>query len=107
VLLPRGGIPPIARRRSRLALTLAEREDISRGIACGSSIRRRSSGLLTRTFSEKSWNRRQKQNKEERVFSKPRPLGRTPVVNCRLESISSAIPTMSTRTLPAGLRISN
>jgi hypothetical protein len=27
LLLPRGGIPPIARRRSRLALTLAERED--------------------------------------------------------------------------------
>ena len=39
VLLPRGGIAPIARRRSRLALTLAEREDISRGIASGSSIR--------------------------------------------------------------------
>ena len=39
VLLPRGGIPPIVRRRSRLALTLAEREDISRGIASGSSIR--------------------------------------------------------------------
>jgi IS30 family transposase len=39
VLLPRGGIPPAARRRSRLALTLAEREDISRGIACGLSIR--------------------------------------------------------------------
>src|SRR5215467_10493251 len=39
VLLPRGGIPPIARRRSRLALTLAEREDISRGIASGSSLR--------------------------------------------------------------------
>jgi len=39
VLLPRGGIPPAARRRSRLALTLAEREDISRGIAFGSSIR--------------------------------------------------------------------
>jgi len=35
VLLPRGGIPPIARRRSQLALTLAEREDISRGIASG------------------------------------------------------------------------
>jgi hypothetical protein len=30
VLLPRGGIPPVARRRSRLALTFAEREDISR-----------------------------------------------------------------------------
>jgi IS30 family transposase len=39
VLLPRGGIPPMARRRSRLALTLAEREDISRGIASGTSIR--------------------------------------------------------------------
>src|SRR5712692_7722714 len=34
-----GGIVPAARRRSLLALTLAEREDISRGIACGSSIR--------------------------------------------------------------------
>jgi IS30 family transposase len=39
LLLPRGGIPPAARRRSRLALTLAEREDISRGIASGSSMR--------------------------------------------------------------------
>src|ERR1700681_4409074 len=39
LLLPRGGIPPAARRRSRLALTLPEREDISRGIACDSSIR--------------------------------------------------------------------
>jgi IS30 family transposase len=39
VLLPRGGIAPAARRRSRLALTLAEREDISRGIASGLSIR--------------------------------------------------------------------
>ena len=39
LLLPRGGIPPAARRRSRLALTRSEREDISRGIASGSSIR--------------------------------------------------------------------
>lgn len=39
LLLPSGGIPPVVRRRSRLALTLAEREDISRGIASGSSIR--------------------------------------------------------------------
>jgi len=45
VLLPRGGIPPIARRRSRIALTLAEREDISRGIVCGSSIREIASRL--------------------------------------------------------------
>jgi IS30 family transposase len=39
LLLPHGGISPAARRRSRLSLTLAEREDISRGIASGSSIR--------------------------------------------------------------------
>src|SRR5579863_8748023 len=38
-LLLCGGIAPAARRRSRLALTLAEREDISRGVASGSSIR--------------------------------------------------------------------
>ena len=36
----RGGIAPVVRRRSRLALTLVEREDISRGIAVGWSIRR-------------------------------------------------------------------
>ncbi len=40
VVLPRGGIAPAARRRSRLALTLAEREDISRGIASGASLRK-------------------------------------------------------------------
>jgi len=34
-----GGIVPPARRRSLLALTLAQREDISRGIASGSSLR--------------------------------------------------------------------
>jgi len=45
VLLPRGGIPPAARRRSRWALTFAEREDISRGIASGSSIREIARGL--------------------------------------------------------------
>ncbi len=45
LLLPRGGIPPAARARSRLALSLAEREDISRGIASGSSIREIASGL--------------------------------------------------------------
>jgi transposase, IS30 family len=39
LLLPRGGIAPAARGRSRLALTLAEREDISRGIASGSPLR--------------------------------------------------------------------
>ena len=45
LLLPRGGIPPAARRRSPLSLTLAEREDISRGIASGSSLREIASRL--------------------------------------------------------------
>jgi hypothetical protein len=45
VLLSRGGIAPAARQRSGIALTLAEREDISRGIASGSSIRTIASGL--------------------------------------------------------------
>jgi IS30 family transposase len=40
-----GGIVPAARRRSLLTLTLAEREDISRGIASGSSIRDIAKGL--------------------------------------------------------------
>ncbi|WP_366519075.1 helix-turn-helix domain-containing protein [Natronocella acetinitrilica] len=39
VVAARGGIAPAERRRSRLALTLAEREEISRGLAAGASIR--------------------------------------------------------------------
>ena len=45
LLTERGGIVPAARRRSQRALTLAEREDISRGIASGSSIREIAKGL--------------------------------------------------------------
>src|ERR1700726_1004124 len=45
MLSQHGGIVPAARRRSLLRLTLAEREDISRGIACGSSIRDIAKGL--------------------------------------------------------------
>jgi transposase, IS30 family len=37
---PSGGIRPPPRRRSRLALTLAEREEISRGLVHGHSLRR-------------------------------------------------------------------
>ncbi len=40
-----GGIAPPIRRRSPSSLTLAEREDISRGIACGSPIRGIAQGL--------------------------------------------------------------
>ena len=39
LLARHGGVAPAARRRSRCVLTLAEREDISRGIASGSSMR--------------------------------------------------------------------
>ncbi len=39
VLLETGGIRPRPRRRSRLALTLAEREEISRGLVAGQSLR--------------------------------------------------------------------
>jgi len=38
-LAPHGGIRPVPRRRSRLALTLSEREEISRGIAAAQSAR--------------------------------------------------------------------
>ena len=39
MLAPTGGIQPSPRRRSRLALTLAEREEISRGVASHLSLR--------------------------------------------------------------------
>ena len=39
MLAPTGGIRPPPRQRSRLALTLAEREEISRGLACCLSLR--------------------------------------------------------------------
>ena len=38
-LAPHGGIRPRPRRRSRLALTLSEREEISRGVVAGQSLR--------------------------------------------------------------------
>ena len=45
MLSQHGGIVPATRRPSLLTLTLAEREDISRGIASGSSIREIAKGL--------------------------------------------------------------
>jgi hypothetical protein len=45
----RGGIVPVTRRRSLLALTLPEREDISRGIASGlSDLETSSDGSMAR-----------------------------------------------------------
>lgn len=40
-----GGVAPRERRRSRLALSFGEREEISRGIAAGRSARRIAAGL--------------------------------------------------------------
>jgi len=45
MLAQHGGIAPAARRRSPQTLTLAEREEISRGIASGGSIREIAKGL--------------------------------------------------------------
>src|SRR6476469_5559735 len=45
VLAFNGGIAPVARRRCPVALVLAEREEISRGIAAGRSIRRIAASL--------------------------------------------------------------
>jgi IS30 family transposase len=45
MLSQHGGIAPATRRRSLLTLTLVEREDISRGIASGSSMREIAKGL--------------------------------------------------------------
>ena len=39
VVAERGGVAPVARCRSRWALTLPEREEISRGLCAGESIR--------------------------------------------------------------------
>jgi IS30 family transposase len=52
-LMPFGGIRPRPRRRSRLALTLVEREQISRGVVSGDSLRQiaRSLGRAASTVS--------------------------------------------------------
>ena len=39
ILMATGGIRPAVRKRSRLALSLAEREEISRGLVAGFSLR--------------------------------------------------------------------
>ena len=49
-LRPTGGMRPVPRKRSRLALTSAEREEISRGIVAGQSIRE-----IARTLVRAHW----------------------------------------------------
>ncbi len=60
----RGGVAPSERRRNRLALTLREREEISRGVAVGESARRiaarlgRSPSTITRELNRHDGRRR-------------------------------------------------
>jgi len=45
LLAPTGGICPVIKRRSEHALTLAEREEVSRGLVLGLSVRTIAAGL--------------------------------------------------------------
>ena len=47
-LKPHGGIRPVPRRRSRRVLSMDEREEISRGVAAGVSLRSIATSLLPR-----------------------------------------------------------
>ncbi len=66
-----GGIRPAAKRRSRLALTLAEREEISRGIAVGLSMRAiaaqlgRAPSTVSREINRNGGRRRYRANKAD------------------------------------------
>ncbi len=61
ILAETGGIRPAVRRRSRLALTLAEREEISRAVVADNSIRSIATllGRAASTISRECWRRRQ------------------------------------------------
>ena len=66
-----GGVRPAARRRSRLALTLAEREEISRGIAAGHTMRAiaaqlsRAPSTISREISRNGGRRRYRANQAD------------------------------------------
>ena len=63
-MYPTGGIKPPSRRRSRLALTLAEREEISRGVVAGRTVRAmakamdRAASTISREISRNGGSRR-------------------------------------------------
>jgi len=71
VLSRTGGIRPPQRRRSRRALTLSEREDISRGVFAGQSLRsiavmlRRAPSTVSREISRNGGRRRYRANKAD------------------------------------------
>jgi IS30 family transposase len=73
ILARTGGIRPPKRRRSRLALTLREREEISRGVVTGRSMRSiaaslsRSPSTLSRELRRNGGRRRYRANQAEQV----------------------------------------
>jgi IS30 family transposase len=88
----RGGIAPVERRRSSLALTLAEREEISRGVAAGDSARRiaarlgRSPSTITRELDRHGGRRRYRAaDADQRAWERARrpqrcKLARNPIL---------------------------
>jgi IS30 family transposase len=73
ILAQTGGIRPPQRRRSRLALTLAEREEISRGVVAGRSIRSIAASLgrapssVSRELRRNGGRRRYRANKADKA----------------------------------------
>ena len=73
ILARTGGIRPPQRTRSRLALTLAEREEISRGVVAGQSIRSiadslgRAPSTVSREISRNGGRRRYRANKADQA----------------------------------------
>jgi IS30 family transposase len=73
ILSETGGVRPVPRKRSRLSLTLSEREEISRGIRAGDSMRSmaaslgRSPSTVSREISRNGGRRRYRANKAEQA----------------------------------------
>lgn len=73
ILAETGGIRPAARRRSRLSLTLVEREEISRALAAGQSIRQialrleRAPSTVSREISRNGGRRSYRANEAEQA----------------------------------------
>ena len=73
ILAKTGGIRPLRRSRSRLALTLSEREEISRGVAAGYSLRsiaeslRRSPSTVSREINRNGGRRHYRANQADQA----------------------------------------
>ena len=73
ILSKMGGLPPAPRKRSRLSLTLAEREEISRGVVAGCSLRSiaaslgRAPSTISREINRNGGRRHYRANKAEQA----------------------------------------